>query len=44
MTATDDFFAELERRGHEPMLRRVSPGGGLGRMTDGDPDAGRVGQ
>ena len=24
MTATDDFFAELERRGHEPMLRRVS--------------------
>ena len=24
MTAIDDFFAELERRGHEPMLRRVS--------------------
>ena len=24
MTATDDFFAELERRGHEPMLRRLS--------------------
>jgi hypothetical protein len=24
MTATDDFFAELERRGDEPMLRRVS--------------------
>ena len=24
MTATDDFFAGLERRGHEPMLRRVS--------------------
>jgi putative sterol carrier protein len=24
MTAIDDFFADLERRGHEPMLRRVS--------------------
>src|SRR3954451_17881612 len=24
MTATDHFFAELERRGHEPMLRRLS--------------------
>ena len=24
MTAIDDFFAELERRGHEPMLRRLS--------------------
>ncbi len=24
MTAIDDFFVELERRGHEPMLRRVS--------------------
>ena len=24
MTATDDFFAELERRGHEPMLKRLS--------------------
>src|SRR3954463_16524299 len=24
MTATDDFFAELEGRGHEPMLRRLS--------------------
>jgi putative sterol carrier protein len=24
MTAIDDFFADLERRGHEPMLRRLS--------------------
>jgi hypothetical protein len=24
MSAIDDFFAELERRGHEPMLRRLS--------------------
>ena len=24
MTAIDDFFADVERRGHEPMLRRVS--------------------
>jgi hypothetical protein len=24
MTAIDDFFTDLERRGHEPMLRRVS--------------------
>jgi putative sterol carrier protein len=24
MTAIDDFFAELERRGHEPMLSRIS--------------------
>src|SRR3954469_24752569 len=24
MTAIDDFFADLDRRGHEPMLRRLS--------------------